>query len=270
MLPPLVAPADELKEHVRRVRLHGQVAQLVDDEQLRLAVVQELLVQAPRGVRGHELRDERRRRREKDGVARRDDRPADADGEVRLAHARRPEEQHRLAVRHEAPRRELAHLLLVDGGLRAEVVAGEVADHREAGEAEHHLDARSSFRAISRSQSSATVSASVSSRRAASASSGSSWSRIAVSLSRVSIAASRVRSGRAGSSGMACGASVRRERPRLGNARHSGAVRQRGAGPVVRCVLRRRASRVHKRPAWRTVRSPPGTDEWPGPPRLVR
>jgi hypothetical protein len=59
-----------------------------------------------------ELGDERWRGHEQHRVAGRDGRAADRDGQVR--DARRPQEQRRLPVGDEAPRRELADLALVD------------------------------------------------------------------------------------------------------------------------------------------------------------
>ena len=46
-----VAPADQLEEQVRRVRLQRRVAELVHDQQFWLRQRQEFLVQAPLAVR---------------------------------------------------------------------------------------------------------------------------------------------------------------------------------------------------------------------------
>src|SRR5665811_357389 len=48
---PLVAPADELEEQVRRVRLEWQIAELVDDEQLRLGELRQLILEPAFGMR---------------------------------------------------------------------------------------------------------------------------------------------------------------------------------------------------------------------------
>src|SRR3954451_9535348 len=60
---------DELEEEVRRVGLERQVAELVDDQQLRFGVVAEPVLQPPLGVRLGEGGDERRRLDEQRRVA---------------------------------------------------------------------------------------------------------------------------------------------------------------------------------------------------------
>ncbi len=60
---------------------------------------------------------------------------------MRLAHPRRAEEQHGLAVGDEAPRRDLPDLRLVKRRLGGEVEAGQLAHEGEAGQPEPHVDA---------------------------------------------------------------------------------------------------------------------------------
>ena len=59
-----VAPADQLEEQVRGVGLQWQVAEFVDDQELRLRQRQQLFVQAPLAVRLGEASDQRRCRRD--------------------------------------------------------------------------------------------------------------------------------------------------------------------------------------------------------------
>jgi hypothetical protein len=59
-----VTPAHQLEEQVRRVGLQWQVAEIVDDQQLRFRPRQQFPVQAPLAVRLGEPSDQRRRRRE--------------------------------------------------------------------------------------------------------------------------------------------------------------------------------------------------------------
>jgi hypothetical protein len=63
------------------------------------------------------------------------------DGEVSLADAGRTEEQHVLGACDEAPGGELAHELLVDGGLELEVELLEGLDGGEVGDLDAHGDA---------------------------------------------------------------------------------------------------------------------------------
>ena len=58
---PLVAPRDELEEQVRSALLEGQVAELVDDQQLGLREERELRVERAVGLCARERREERRR-----------------------------------------------------------------------------------------------------------------------------------------------------------------------------------------------------------------
>ena len=137
----LVATADELEEQVRGIRLERQIAEFVDDQQLGLGVVRQALLEPAFAMRLGELGHQGRGRREQHRVAGHDGFPAERHRQMCLAHARRPQEQHRLAVGDEAPRRDLPDLRLVDRGLGAEVEAGEIADERKARQAEGHVDA---------------------------------------------------------------------------------------------------------------------------------
>ena len=78
---------------------------------------------------------------EQHGVPGQDRFAPEGDGKMRLADARRSEQQHVLAIGDPAGAGELTDLLGIDRGLRREVKAGEVAHEREARELQRHLDA---------------------------------------------------------------------------------------------------------------------------------
>jgi hypothetical protein len=65
----------------------------------------------------------------------------EGDREVCLADARRPEQQHVLAVGDPARRRQVADLLGIDRGLCLEVKARKLLQSREVGELQSHVDA---------------------------------------------------------------------------------------------------------------------------------
>ena len=265
----LVAPADQLEEQVRRVRFERQVAQFVDDQQLGLGVVRQPLLQPALGMRLGQCATKRRRRCEQHRVAGEDRLAAERHGEVRLADPGRPQQQHRLAVGDQAAGGELADLRLVDRRLGSEVEAVQIAHGREARQPKAISMRRWSRRAISRSHNSASASRMVSSCRPASSSRLSSWSRMAVSFSRFSmasawswlghqqpppIAASYSASGRSnagGASGAWRPARVEADRPGLrpGDARQVRSIGRRGrAAPSVRHARRPRARRAARAP----------------------
>ena len=78
-----------LEEQVRRVRLERQVAELVDDQELRLREAEQLLVETLLSMRLGEPRDQRHGRRELHRVAGQDCLATERDGKVRLADPRR-------------------------------------------------------------------------------------------------------------------------------------------------------------------------------------
>jgi hypothetical protein len=137
----LIAPADQLQEQMRRVGLERQVTEFIDDQQFCLGVAEQLLIEPLFAVRLGEAGDQCHRRRELDAVAGEDRFLAERDGEMRLADARRPEQQHVLAVGDPARGRQVAHLPRVDRRLRLEVEACQVLHCREVRELERHLDA---------------------------------------------------------------------------------------------------------------------------------
>jgi hypothetical protein len=99
----LVATRDELEEQIRAALLEGQIAQLIDDEELRLREEADLLGEATFGFGLRKRADERRRRDEEDGVSGLDDGAAEADREVSLADTRRAEQQDILGAGDEVP-----------------------------------------------------------------------------------------------------------------------------------------------------------------------
>src|SRR5579864_2700956 len=109
-----VPAGDELEKEMGAASLERQVAELVDDQQLRLRVKHQTVAQLPISFGFRERRQERRGAREEDGVAGLDDRPPERDREMRLADAGRAEDQDVFGLTEEACRRELAHQPLID------------------------------------------------------------------------------------------------------------------------------------------------------------
>ena len=138
---PLIAPADQLEEQVGGIRLKGQIAELVHDQQLGLGIMAQTFLKPPVAMRFGELGHQRGRRREQDAVAGHDGLAAESNCQMRLAHAWRTQKQHGLAVGDEAAGGDLADLSLVDRGLGGEVEAGEVPHRGKAREPEGHVDA---------------------------------------------------------------------------------------------------------------------------------
>ena len=137
----LVASADQLEEQMRGIGLERQVAQLVDDQQFRLAVVRQAFLQPAVGVRLGELRHQGRRRREQHRITGDDRLASDRHGEMRLADPWRPEQQDRLSIGNEPSARDLPNLRFVDRGLGAKVETREVTHEGETREAEAHVNA---------------------------------------------------------------------------------------------------------------------------------
>src|SRR5690606_4296793 len=138
--PALVAARDELEEEMRSLGLEREVAELVDDQKLRLGPVREPLLEPALELGLAELGHQRVRRHEQHAVAGADHFAAKRDGKMRLADAGRAEEQERVAVGNEAPRGKLPQLLRVERWLRVEVEARELAHERELRDRQMHLD----------------------------------------------------------------------------------------------------------------------------------
>lgn len=103
----LVARRDELEEQVGAALPDVEVPELVDDEQLRVRVVLEALLEDPAGLRVLQALDEPRAVHEPHLAPRAHGLDADGHGEVGLAHARAADEQHVLGALYEPERREL-------------------------------------------------------------------------------------------------------------------------------------------------------------------
>ena len=126
---------------MRGVRLERQVAEFVDDEQLRLGVEDQAVFQPARAVRLDQRRHQRLGRREQHRVALPDRLAPERYRQMRLADPGRTEQQQRIAVRHPPRRRQLPDLALVDAPLRREVEVREFAHGREVRDLERHPDA---------------------------------------------------------------------------------------------------------------------------------
>src|SRR4051812_6001461 len=112
----LVAAADELEDEIGAVATEGQISELVDNEQLGSAEPLQLLIEAILTLGLVELGDEPRGRKEQRRVARLDRLEPERDGEVRLAHARRSEQQHVFAGGDVTASRQLTHHPRIDRG----------------------------------------------------------------------------------------------------------------------------------------------------------
>ena len=88
---PLVAPGDELKEQMRRIGLERQIAELVDNQQLRLAEMGEAVLQPALAMRLGELGHQGGRWNELHRIASEDRLASDRHCQMRLADTRRPQ-----------------------------------------------------------------------------------------------------------------------------------------------------------------------------------
>ena len=121
----LVARRDELEEQVGPALAYVEVPELVDDEQLRVRVVLEALLEDPAGLRVLEVLDEPGAVHEPHLAPRPHGLDADGHGEVGLAHARAADEQHVLGALYEPERRELLDAGPRDARLEVPVEVGE-------------------------------------------------------------------------------------------------------------------------------------------------
>src|SRR3954453_14789154 len=108
---------------MRRVGLQRQVAEFIDDQQLWLRQREQFLVQAPLAMCFGEASDQRRRRGELDRITGQDRLSPERDRQVRLADARRTEQQYVLSVGDPTRRSQITDLLRIDRRLRLEVEA---------------------------------------------------------------------------------------------------------------------------------------------------
>src|SRR3954465_3314462 len=87
----LVPPRDELEEEMRAASFKREVAELVDDQQLRLREKHETVAELSVRFAFGQRRQERRGAGEQDRVASFDDGPSEGDREMRLADTGRTE-----------------------------------------------------------------------------------------------------------------------------------------------------------------------------------
>ena len=99
-----VPPGDELEKEMGAASFKRQVAELVDDQQLRLGVKHQAITELAVGFGFGQRRQERRGAREEDGVAGFDDGAAERDREMRFADAGRAEDQDVFGWREKARR----------------------------------------------------------------------------------------------------------------------------------------------------------------------
>ena len=137
----LVPPRDQLEQQVRRAGRHRQVAQLVHDQQTGPRQHRKAFLELARVVGPHQGRHQRVGGEEPDRVVPAHRLPAQADRQVRLAHAGRAEQQHGVPVRDPAAGLEFPHLAGVHPRLRVVVEVRQLAHRREARQAEVAPDA---------------------------------------------------------------------------------------------------------------------------------
>lgn len=119
---------------MRAVPVNRDIADLVDDQEFRLAVEPQPLLDPVLGVRLGQRRDQGHGLGEVGPVALGDRFNAQGDRQVRFPDAGRPEEDDVLAVRDESALRQLLDPLLVDRRLEAELEALERLDVGELGQ----------------------------------------------------------------------------------------------------------------------------------------
>src|SRR6266542_4282532 len=106
---------------MRGMWLQGQVAEFIDDQQLRLGVVRQFLVEPAVELRLHQGGDQRGGAYEQHRVANRKRFASERHGQMRFADARRTKQQQRFPVSDETTGGELTDLLGIERGLRLEV-----------------------------------------------------------------------------------------------------------------------------------------------------
>ena len=128
-----VTCGNDLEQQMGGARRHRQVAELVDDEQLRLD--QTLKTRVPwLGPMGpHQGGHEHRGGDEADTAILLYGSPAETDGQMGLADPGRTRHQHVLTVSHPAGGAEVPELIRIDARLGLEVEVVEFPHHREAG-----------------------------------------------------------------------------------------------------------------------------------------
>src|SRR5207302_5507084 len=124
-----------------RSLLEGQIAELVEDEELGLGVEGELVGKLAIELSAGERTEQRGGAGEKHRVARLDDGASEGDGEVGLADAGWSEEEHILRLGDEAASGELANESLIDRGLRLEVETVEGLHRGKMSDGHAHRDA---------------------------------------------------------------------------------------------------------------------------------
>ena len=131
---------DDLEEHVRRVGPVAEVADLVDDEDVRVRVDGQDVAQLPTPRGAGEVVDERRRRREDGLEAVLDGSVGEGHGQVGLAGAAGAAQDQAVAVGHKLGAEEGAEQRQADGGLEGEVVLVDRLEKRKVGAPHAALD----------------------------------------------------------------------------------------------------------------------------------
>src|SRR4029079_18185355 len=134
----LVTLGDELEQQVRSGGTEREVADLVDDQQLRARQQLELLFQTVLALGAGEQSHHGGRRGEQGPVPDGAGLHTEGYGQMRLAYAGRSEQQHVLGIGDVTTGAQLAHDLRIERGLELEVEALERLVEGKAGHADAH------------------------------------------------------------------------------------------------------------------------------------
>src|SRR4030095_13641488 len=141
----LVSTRHELKEEVSAASLEWEIAELVDDQTLRLAEKHQAVGELPLGLGSCQRGEERGGAREQHRVTGFDYGAAEGNREVGFADARGAKYEDVFRLREEAPGGELAHEALIHGRLEFEIEVVERFHRGEVRDFQAHRDARALF-----------------------------------------------------------------------------------------------------------------------------
>ena len=134
----LVTPGDQLEEQVPRLGFERQLAQLIDDQQFRLAVLRQPHLQVPLLLAFDQRPQQLHRRGELHCVAPAHRLTAQGHLQVGLAHTGRTQQHHVVAIGHPAAGGQIADLGWIDRGLGIELKALQRAHKGKVGDRHRH------------------------------------------------------------------------------------------------------------------------------------
>src|SRR5262245_24910844 len=142
---PFVAARDELEKEVGAPPFKGQVPELLDDQQFRLAVKHQALGELAFGLGSRQGGEQPGGTRKEHGMAGFDHGAAQPDGEMRFAHTRRAKQEDVFGLAQKARRGELADEPLIDRRLKLEFEIVERLYRRKVRDLQRHRHARALF-----------------------------------------------------------------------------------------------------------------------------